>query len=434
MTQDPDIVVVGGGLAGLAAAAYSARGGARVLLLEGSSRLGGRAITNLRGGYHFNIGPHALYRTGHASQVLAELGVTVSGGMPPLSGAFAYIDGALHTLPSGFVSLLTTGMLGAKGKFELGGFLKNLGDYRPEPLDNIPVDEWLARSMTDPMARRVAWAWIRTASYSANGDLYSAGAALRQLQQANGGVLYLDHGWQSMVQGLASCAERAGVRLESQRAVKRLEAQDGRINVVLADGSAIQASTAILACGPRTTAEIAGGLQPSLSEAAARVRPGRMACLDLGLRALPKPAHRFALGIDRQLYFSVHSSIARLAPEGGAFIHVAKYLGDAASDPKADRLELETFLDAMQPGWRQHVEQEQFLSSIAAVEAVPLASNGGLSGRPSVAIAAAQRVFLAGDWVGQEGQLSDASLASARRASGLALEAVGLPTALAHTA
>ncbi|GER92269.1 hypothetical protein KDW_64310 [Dictyobacter vulcani] len=37
-----DVVIVGGGLAGLAAACYLARGGASVQLYEKSARLGGR--------------------------------------------------------------------------------------------------------------------------------------------------------------------------------------------------------------------------------------------------------------------------------------------------------------------------------------------------------------------------------------------------------
>src|SRR3546814_19437837 len=53
----------------------------------------------------------------------------------------------------------------------------------------------------------------------------------------------------------------------------------------------------------------------------------RLVCLDVALSSLPDKDTLFALGIDRPLYFSVHSTHAKLAPEGGALIHVAKYLG-----------------------------------------------------------------------------------------------------------
>ena len=40
-----DVIVVGGGIAGLSAAAYLARAGVAVTLFEKSARLGGRAAT-----------------------------------------------------------------------------------------------------------------------------------------------------------------------------------------------------------------------------------------------------------------------------------------------------------------------------------------------------------------------------------------------------
>ena len=44
---------------------------------------------------------------------------------------------------------------------------------------------------------------------------------------------------------------------------------------------------------------------------------------------------------------------------------------------------------------------------------LPLACEDGLAGRPAVSAAGHPNVFLAGDWVGPEGLLADASAASA---------------------
>lgn len=55
-----DVVVIGGGLAGLTASVYLARGGKSVLLFEKSPSLGGRAITTRKDGALFNLGAHAL--------------------------------------------------------------------------------------------------------------------------------------------------------------------------------------------------------------------------------------------------------------------------------------------------------------------------------------------------------------------------------------
>jgi hypothetical protein len=64
-----------------------------------------------------------------------------------------------------------------------------------------------------------------------------------------------------------------------------------------------------------------------LSKAAKAAKPVRLVCLDVALSSLPDKDALFALGVDRPLYFSVHSAYAKLAPKGGALIHIAKYLG-----------------------------------------------------------------------------------------------------------
>ena len=68
-----NVSVVGGGIAGLAAAIYLARGGRTVTVFEKNRHLGGRAVTHLRHGFRFNLGPHAVYRFGPGSRVLREL-------------------------------------------------------------------------------------------------------------------------------------------------------------------------------------------------------------------------------------------------------------------------------------------------------------------------------------------------------------------------
>lgn len=78
-----EVVVVGGGLAGLTASLLLARGGKRVCLVERAPQLGGRAITQRQDGYALNLGPHALYRGGHAMRILRKLGITPREDWPP---------------------------------------------------------------------------------------------------------------------------------------------------------------------------------------------------------------------------------------------------------------------------------------------------------------------------------------------------------------
>ena len=63
MPEEPDVVVVGGGIAGLAAATTAARHGSKVVLVD-AHHLGGRAQSDHRRGFTFNRGPNGLYDRG----------------------------------------------------------------------------------------------------------------------------------------------------------------------------------------------------------------------------------------------------------------------------------------------------------------------------------------------------------------------------------
>src|SRR5215212_6010913 len=106
-----DVAVVGGGLAGLAAAAMAARAGRTVVLFEQASVPGGRARTRTEDGFAFNIGPHALYQGGLSLRVLRDLGVEPDAALVGLGGARVVKEGRLYELPGGLRSLLTSPLL-----------------------------------------------------------------------------------------------------------------------------------------------------------------------------------------------------------------------------------------------------------------------------------------------------------------------------------
>jgi phytoene dehydrogenase-like protein len=123
----------------------------------------------------------------------------------------------------------------------------------------------------------------------------------------------------------------------------------------------------------------------------------------------------------------VHSAWAQLAPKGGVLIHTVKYRQeesatdieidgerttrrDAAS--AADERALEALLDRMQPGWRDVLVHRRFLPSMTVSNALVTPS----SPRPPVTTQV-PGLYIAGDWVGDEGLLSDAAFSSARAAA-----------------
>ena len=416
--QDVDVVVVGGGLAGLAAAAYLARAGRAVIVLERSGHVGGRAITQERSGFYFNLGPHALYRTGAGGKILRELGVETSGGQPPVESQALY-RGALERLPASPWSLLTTGLLGLSAKIEYGRLFAGLAKIDPAPLHHVSLEQWLAANVRHQPVSELMRAIVRLTSYANDPERISAGFAIAQAQLALEGVDYLDGGWQTLVDGLRRAAEAAGARVVTGARVAMIERDEAIRRVRLEDGSTLTPSSVIIAAAPKVAAELVErSHQTALRAWANDAVPIRAATLDLGLRRLPNPGARFVLGVARPLYLSVHSTVARLAPEDGAMIHVAKYLApDADGDPKTVERELEELLDLAQPGWRDLVVERRFLPNLVVVNDLATADRSGLTGRPGPEVPRVSNLYVAGDWVGSEGWLSDASLASAQRAA-----------------
>src|SRR6476469_8367833 len=104
-----DAIVIGGGMAGLAAAIYLAQGGKSVALFERSETLGGRGISQTRAGFKMNLGAHALYDTNPAVEVLRELGVKYTAGSPV--GVRTTMAGENYLAPANVSTLLRTKML-----------------------------------------------------------------------------------------------------------------------------------------------------------------------------------------------------------------------------------------------------------------------------------------------------------------------------------
>jgi phytoene dehydrogenase-like protein len=426
MNERYDVVVVGAGLAGLAAGATAAAAGASTLILDGHQP-GGRATTDERGRYHFNRGPHALYRGGEAQAVLARLGVSTPGAVPPAKGARGRLGNKIDVLPADFGTLLRSRLVSVRGKIALARFLSGVKKWRPAELAGMTVGEWLDTFNLPDDTRKVVLFLVRTTTYVNDEHTVSADVAAGQIQMAlANNVLYLDDGWGSMVASLAGAARRNGAEIRTGAHVTSISrasgSVDGDVTVTLSGGGEIQAGTVVVAAGTPGAAAALLGDRPSGWEGLGPEVEASV--LDLGLRKGLQ--HPVLFGIDPPIYLVDHAKSAkRLAPEGGGLVHVLHYLPLGDETPGSELragLEEHARLAGVEPS---NIEEQRFLLRMTVVGAVPTPAAGGLAGRPPIDSTGVPGVFVAGDWVGPRGWLADASLGSGEAAGQAAARDAG---------
>lgn len=418
-----DVIVIGGGMAGLATACYLVRAGVDVTLYEKSSNLGGRAATQNYDGYCFNRGIHALYCGGALEHVLQELGIPYSGHSP--RDVFVLNQGKLHPFPSSLSTLLRTSFLDVGDKLEAARLFATLPRLKPQELARMSVQKWLDHSIKRLRVRQFMDTYACTVVYSAALDLVSAEVLVTKLQLLlKHPILYIDGGWQSLVDGLRAEAEQAGAQIVSGTRVEAVMFQNGRAQGVrLRDGCIVNASAIVIATTPQDAAKLVndGAYQP-LRQIVDPLVAAQVACLDVALSRLPDARHPVVQDMEHSRFMSVQSLYSHVALTGGALIHAFKQLDPAQpTDPREDERDLEDLLDTVEPGWRDVLVKRVYLPRIEAIGALPTASGGGYSGRPGTRVPGFANLYLAGDWIGN-GFLADASMGSAREVAQLLLQ------------
>lgn len=410
------VIVIGGGIAGLTAANYLAREGVRVTLFERASRLGGQAASRHEDGWTINRGSHALYPGGAASAAFKAFGVSYRYGTP--TATYTLHQDRFRPLPSSPFTFAQA-RLAPRDTLALLRFFASLPRLSARSLASLSVQTWLEQTVKRPRIRDLVAGIARPFVYSAALDLVSAEVFIDKLQRVlRHPVQYIEGGWQTLVDALQHQAEYAGVRIVAGTRAEAVEQANGQIEGVrLADGHFLKATAVIIATRPKEAARLLEK-KTALRALVDALVPAHVACLDVALQGLEVPKHPVVFDLDKPRFLTTQSLYVKVAPQGGTLLSAFKLLDPREPiDPKANERDLEALINHVQPGWRPAVVKRNSLPHIEAVGALPLAREGGFAGRPKSQVPDLANCYLAGDWVGDEGFLIDASVASARQAA-----------------
>ncbi|WP_405871610.1 FAD-dependent oxidoreductase [Streptomyces sp. NBC_00005] len=374
------ITVIGGGLAGLAAAVTAAEAGAKVTVFEAHHTLGGRART-AEGPYRTNDGPHALYSGGpHWTWLKQRDLIGPLAPIPPLEAAR--------------LRLRHQGVLRRTPPFAMLKLLRHTA--RQAPVD-VDFRTWATGQAGEEGARAAA-NYSAVALFHHDPGALSAAFVQERLRRATKlppEAHYPRGGWANVVDRMAARAWNLGVRMETLSRVDTTETTGGPVIVATSLDAArrLLGDNSLTWTGGRTT----------LVDLAVRTRRGdAFAVSDLDS---PGWLERFSAQ-DRSL-----------APAGEQLVQ--GQIPIAPHETKADGIaRAEELLDLAFDGWRGRVTWRREAVANGRTGAVDLP---GTSWRDRPAIDRGDGVYLAGDQVAAPGVLSEVSFNSALTAVSLAL-------------
>ena len=270
------IVVVGGGIGGLASAIRLAAAGHRVTVLERNDEVGGKVATIERDGYTFDVGPSLVTLPHIIDEVFRTAGTSLADELDlvRLDPQFAYHwpDGSGLTVPDG-----RDATAAAFDRFAPGaGNQWRTFDDRGRRIWEVATRTFLAGPMSSPWSlmrrlrsptdlttidpmrtlhraatacfddpRLVQWAG-RYATYSGSSP-FAAPATLACIPhiEAAAGCWYPMGGLDRLRAAFERVAVRAGVDIRTHAEVTSVEATDRVTGVTLADGTGIAADVVV---------------------------------------------------------------------------------------------------------------------------------------------------------------------------------------------
>jgi phytoene dehydrogenase-like protein len=409
-----DVVVVGGGLAGLTAAARLARNGKHVLLIE-RAKIGGRSITLSIRDFQFNFGAHAVYGRDRSilSNLERELELSLHWRDFSQSKAKYDLGDELTDIPASIKGLIRTKMLSTKGKMAFAMFVAKTiaGIYRGD--DSQSISEWLSKHRVSSEVRRMLLTLASSNFFTKTPEQIPSDVFFhyyRSLFQTQKGVSYLAGGWQSIISELSRVMiEHGGTILEKTK-IDSIQVKNERVCSISIGEEVVTANDFILAIPPGECNRLLGdthGLLPECPETTS------VFVYDIGLSTRILTPYTYLYSTNDKLFVTDISFYdPSCTPLGGQLLQGIAYL-EEGEDSDVVKGKMEAFFDKHYGGWRECLVVPRIAKKSVVQESKWSISHRGIPvNHPSLS-----NLYFAGDWCQGEGQLSELSFSSAAHVS-----------------
>ncbi len=427
--MDAEVLVIGGGYAGLSTGALLARSGISVILLERAPFLGGRASYTERDGFLLEYGLHdnRFAADGAAAAVFRELGKEIEfiePGEPEL-----WLEGGFVPLLAGVASVVSSRLLSPAEKLSAARHLSRLALKRPSRLYDISLEHFLS-GCRSPRVKDLFSILSGIGIIAPDLREASAGefaAFLRKALRSRSSVGYPRGGTRSIIEGLRQALEENG-RVVTGAGVEGLSLQKGKVVEVRTRDAAWRAEAVVSAVPVQQLPGLFGrrDLPTRFLEAAEGLVPTAGISLDLALRA-PVSGRRGLLVTADPLSMGQFTSNLdpEVAPPGKQllswFLPLPRATVEDSGACGAEEEKLRELLGRMFPGLWERVEWERVMR-LRMVDGFLPSPSQSLPHRPGFRVEGIDNLFVAGDGTAAEGTGGDAAFNSARKVSSLVRE------------
>ncbi|UOF89978.1 FAD-dependent oxidoreductase [Fodinisporobacter ferrooxydans] len=418
-----DVVVVGGGLAGLSAAAHLSHSGKKVLLLE-KANLGGRAVTINIKGFAFNFGAHAIYGrdTSVLKQLEKELDIHIDWkDFNPLKAKYD-IGEELTAVPANVVGLFRTKAI--QGMHKLSFVYQIVKTLIKAETGNphISIRKWLEQEKVSNEVKEMMLTLASSNFFTREPEKIPSDIFFtyyRRIFTTNKPVAYIGGGWQNLISEFVRVIEQNDGVIQTKAKVDEVKVEEDRVTAVCTKDGWIEAEEFIFCIPPSDLLKLFENTKIEYAiKQYAQYDPTYVLVYDIGLKNKIEVPYTYVYNRKDKVFITDISYYdTTCVPEGGQLLQATTYLKneDIGNKDVIDRYKknIEDMYDKYFSGWRDELVVPR-ISQKAVVQEIKW--NMHQQAMP-LFFPEYRNLFFAGDWCEGQGQLSELSFSSAYQSS-----------------